>query len=70
MRGVLSCQNWQKVYEGYVPPDIGLGKEDDIVEFSTCLDCGQMRGKFPLKPTGLEMGSKKYPYGYDGMEDD
>lgn len=33
--------------DGYVPDDIGIGG-GDYVEFSFCLECGQIQGKFPL----------------------
>jgi len=42
---------------GYVPPDLGLGEGDDV-EFSVCLDCGQMRGTFPIPQTRLEQGNR------------
>jgi hypothetical protein len=31
---------------GYVPPILGIG-EEDYLDFSYCLDCGQIQGKFP-----------------------
>ncbi len=33
----------------YVPPNIGLGRDEDYIEFEYCADCGQMQGKFPVK---------------------
>ena len=39
--------------DGYVPDDMGIGG-GDYVEFSYCLDCGQIQGKFPLDKTDLE----------------
>lgn len=33
--------------DGCVPEDIGIGG-GDYVEFSWCLDCGQIQGKFPM----------------------
>lgn len=38
---------------GYVPGDMGIGS-GDYVEFSYCLECGQLQGKFPLAPAGIE----------------
>jgi hypothetical protein len=38
-----------KEYEGYVPPNIGLGDDSDYVEFSFCLNCGQIQGTFPVE---------------------
>jgi hypothetical protein len=42
-------------HEGYVPADLTIGCGDDV-EFSMCLDCGQVQGEFPVKKTKLEMG--------------
>jgi hypothetical protein len=39
--------------DGYVPGDMGIGG-GDYVEFSYCLDCGQLQGKFPLETTEIE----------------
>ena len=33
-------------YDGYVPDGIGIGG-GDYVEFSYCLDCGQIQGNWP-----------------------
>ncbi len=38
---------------GYVPRDLGIGGGDDV-HFLYCLDCGQIRGTFPLPPTAIE----------------
>lgn len=35
-----------KNYEGYVPFNIGIGG-GDYIEFTYCLDCGQIQGDFP-----------------------
>lgn len=46
-----------KEHDGYVPTDIGL--EDgygDYIEFSYCLDCGQIQGKFPVPECAVERG--------------
>jgi len=34
--------------DGYVPTNIGLGDDEDYVDFDFCLDCGQMQGKFSV----------------------
>lgn len=39
--------------DGYVPDDMGIGG-GDYVEFTHCLACGQLQGKFPLPETELE----------------
>jgi len=44
-------------HEGYVPADLGIGAGDDV-EFSLCLNCGQVQGKYPLEETVLETGEK------------
>jgi hypothetical protein len=46
-------------YDGYVPPDLGVGNGDDV-EFSVCLNCGQMQGSFPREKTQLENGIAVY----------
>lgn len=33
----------------YPPMDIGIGG-NDYIEFSYCLECGQIQGEFPLTP--------------------
>jgi hypothetical protein len=40
---------------GYVPDDMGVGG-GDAVQIVYCLDCGQLRGRFPIPPTGIERG--------------
>jgi hypothetical protein len=40
-------------HHGYVPQDLGIGGGDDV-QMTYCLDCGQIRGAFPLPPTNLE----------------
>lgn len=43
------CQTQTKEeYSGYVLHDVGIGGSDDI-EFTYCLDCGQIQGTFPCK---------------------
>lgn len=44
--------------DGYVPSDWGIGGSD-YIEFSYCLDCGQMQGEFPLAPTEYEVGDEE-----------
>ena len=34
--------------DGYVPYDIGVGG-GDYLEFSFCLNCGTIQGKFPIE---------------------
>ena len=36
-------------HDGYVPGDIGIGG-GDYVEFSYCLECGQIQGTWPQTP--------------------
>jgi hypothetical protein len=38
---------------GYVSSDFEIGSGDEM-EFSLCLDCGQVQGQFPVPPTCLE----------------
>jgi len=47
----LFWMRWPKGKEqdGYVPRFLGIGG-GDYVEFSYCLDCGQIQGKWPVKP--------------------
>lgn len=42
---------------GYVPRDLGIGGGDDL-HFSYCLECGQIRGQFPLPPARMERGEE------------
>lgn len=32
----------------YAPPDIGLGKGGDYLDFKYCLKCGQIQGDWPI----------------------
>jgi hypothetical protein len=51
----------------YVPRGMGIGASD-YVEFSWCLDCGQIQGKFPRPKTALEdAGKGEYE---DSLEED
>jgi hypothetical protein len=40
-------------YYGHVPRDLGIGGGDDV-QFTCCLDCGQIQGAFPLPPSAME----------------
>jgi hypothetical protein len=35
-------------HDGYVLPDLGVG-EDDYIDFTYCLYCGKIQGKFPIE---------------------
>lgn len=35
-------------YEGYPPMDAGIGDSGDDIEFTYCLDCGQIQDDFPV----------------------
>lgn len=37
-----------KKFDGYMPRDIGIGG-GDYVDFSYCLNCGQIVGDFPIE---------------------
>ena len=37
-----------KEHEGYVPEKLNIGG-GDYLEFSVCLECGQLQGKWPVK---------------------
>lgn len=39
--------------DGYVPRDMNIGG-GDYVEFSFCLNCGQIQDDFPVENTGIE----------------
>lgn len=47
-------------YDGYVPHNMGIGS-GDYIEFVYCLDCGQIKGEFPLPETKLERGNEGEP---------
>lgn len=38
-----------KIYSGYVPDDMGIGGNNEI-EFTYCLECGQIQGEWPVHP--------------------
>jgi hypothetical protein len=44
---------------GYVPDDMGIGRQD--IHFDYCLECGQIQGTFPLPPTGIETDTSRRP---------
>lgn len=37
-----------KEFNGYVPDNVGIGG-GDYIEFSWCLECGQIQGEWPKK---------------------
>jgi hypothetical protein len=39
--------------DGYLPHDLGIGG-GDYIEFSYCLECGQIQGAFPLPESEIE----------------
>lgn len=39
--------------EGYVPSRMGIGS-GEYIEIEWCLNCGQIRGKWPMQKTGFE----------------
>jgi hypothetical protein len=43
--------------DGYVKRDMGIGG-GDYIEFSYCLNCGQIQGTFPRPETELEQVSE------------
>ncbi len=43
----------QKNIWGRIPCDMGIG-EGNYMQFDYCLDCGQIRGNWPLPETELE----------------
>lgn len=51
----------EKEEDGYLPRDMGIGG-GDYLDMSYCLDCGQIKGKFPLAPTELEKKEKVVLY--------
>jgi hypothetical protein len=42
-------------HDGYVPDEVGIGG-GDYVEITYCLDCGQLKGKWPLETSPIERG--------------
>ena len=40
-------------HEGYVPMDMNIGG-NNYVKFTYCLDCGQIKGAWPLPLVGIE----------------
>lgn len=40
-------------YMGYIPYEFGIGGGDQV-EFSWCLDCGQIQGNFPILVPNLK----------------
>jgi hypothetical protein len=45
-----------KEHDGYVPRGVGLGNDEDYVEMTFCLDCGQIQGRWPVKDPKLNGG--------------
>lgn len=44
---LVSVEMDDREYGGYVPEDVGIGG-GDYIEFSYCLDCGQIQDSFPV----------------------
>jgi len=55
------CEINGNAQDGYVPKDVLIGEEGfgDAVQFSLCLDCGQMQGTFPQGKMALEGGEER-----------
>lgn len=53
-----SCSINDNESDDYVPQDVLIGEDGfgDYVSFCFCLDCGQMKGKFPQRIMRLERG--------------
>jgi hypothetical protein len=43
-------------HDGYVPDDIGIGG-GDYISITYCMDCGRLRGTFPIPPSQMEEDS-------------
>ena len=42
-------------YDGYPPTDLGISCDGDSIEFSYCLECGQIQSnKFPIPEENIE----------------
>lgn len=55
---------------GYVYGGIGLGNEsEDYIEFTYCLNCGQMQGRFPVSKTAVSKAFKDCEYSQHVMMD-
>ena len=39
-----------KAFEGYLPGWTGIGDASGYLEFTWCLDCGQIQGTWPKHP--------------------
>jgi hypothetical protein len=50
----------RKEQQDYVPNDAGIGG-GDYVEFSYCLDCGQIQNKFPIAQLEQEEETDELP---------
>ena len=48
-------------HDGYVPTDMGIGDDGygDYLDFSWCLNCGQIQGKWPRAKCKLEKPEPK-----------
>jgi hypothetical protein len=47
MCNVINHETGTEIINDYVPPNIGLGRDEDYIEFSYCVQCGQIQDKFP-----------------------
>lgn len=65
--GIFIGNNNDVDYTGYVPEDVGLGKNEDYVRFSFCLDCGRMQnGNYPLPLTQVEKDAQAGKFNAEG----
>lgn len=46
----VNCEGFE--HDGYVPEGLGIGS-GDYLNFSYCLDCGQMQGTFPIPTSAM-----------------
>lgn len=43
------CASYKDLeYDGYAVNHIGIGDDSDYIEFSYCLECGQIQDNFPV----------------------
>ena len=49
----VALDSSEQFSDGYAPDDMNIGG-GDYVNFSFCLDCGQLQGEWPLAQTEVE----------------
>lgn len=56
--------------DGYLPANIGIGSGGGEIDFSYCLECGQMQGEFPISKENAQRALREMCGEYEEDEEE